>query len=735
MTDEGFPSEKPAPRFMESKRSAELRHSAFAQEVAEAVDKLAADESTTAVDYIAVLERVDSTIDSLVEGVGPEDFESDYDYLYLHREAFSPVVNALYYYGEDGDDECREEAWQALGVYIERLGDDARSFGRDRLVDLAGTMVELGGSEALKRLASLKRASCGEGDSESVSVGKLELFFDPTYMQDSPSFWNGVILSGLSYDRLIQQHPSRFDVEDTCEALTEVMSSGSLGRLTDYVNCFEDLGASESSQYLLQNLRSENPLVRKMSAEILFRLELGKIGVTEEGVEYLGKLYDLGTLNDPEYFVRRLSVNGEMAVIDEETGSIQGAFELNLSGEERVVDAGVMVQEEVRDFLRQRLFIAKADETGADRAIREGYLEKFMENYEVMFNDEFFEGTGVRLNSLELHEQGWFYLHYLELREAGDEEGITRLKNFVKDYGEIGLKAYLSLDYGGSGEEILEFADVDDEILSTEQKAELFKNFYAVANEAFAWRGVFEEAGENVGYEFAPQVHEAFIRKNAEFFKAAQIVARGEGGDVSMHELLQQMSLVARGLHFLGGLTQNNGELSLMFDPDIRAEYASYAGTEITEGAAIVYEFTDGDPTTYDRSTHQVENEKNRIIVNVRPLRTYYHGERSRRYSGGEARMNFRIRFRDIDEEVRIGFDLSDPSDTGENFAVSLDLGIGKPDYQNDVWPSDRVGRVLSLVEGSEGGHNEASFLPVTPSEFADIANQFEDHLNSFSSP
>jgi hypothetical protein len=52
---------------------------------------------------------------------------------------------------------------------------------------------------------------------------------------------------------------------------------------------------------------------RRDVARILYRLELGRIGISDEGVEYLGKRFDLGDYNSVENFVRRLIFENHFA--------------------------------------------------------------------------------------------------------------------------------------------------------------------------------------------------------------------------------------------------------------------------------------------------------------------------------------------------------------------------------------------------------------------------------------
>jgi len=498
------------------------------------------------------------------------------------------------------------------------------------------------------------------------------------------------------------------DREKFLQFVSELMEHEHEGMLSAYVRAIKNAGVEESTPMLLGNLKSENIDKMRLSAEILFRLELGKMGVTTEGVECLGKLYDLGKYNNPDFFVRRLNDSGLMAVLSEKEGGIEGVFPLNIYAEENAVQA------EVRQLMSQELFLPKADESAGQRQERERYLQLFMKNYELIFNDKFFEGTGLRLNSLDLHEQGWFLLSYLELSGQENTEGLTRLKSFVTEYGEYGLKSFLALEYGGSGQEILDFAEAPG--LSKEAKLAIFKNFYAIANEALNWRGVFGQAETGAGYEFAPQVHEAFVRKNAEFLKAAQIIAGGKGGDVTIGELMKNMDTIVFSLRALKGVYEKNSDLKLEQKPQIQDERDKDGN--LIESASSSFILLD-------------EGRGARIVVSIRPHPTARQGNSS----GGEARMNFSVTNLRTYETARIGFDLSDYGEfTGEADkppTVSLDMGVGKPDRVAGIWPSQRVGRVLELVEGSEGGHNELSFKPEVAEHFPDVAERFRGYIES----
>ncbi|MFA6097023.1 MAG: hypothetical protein WC788_05340 [Candidatus Paceibacterota bacterium] len=205
-----------------------------------------------------------------------------------------------------------------------------------------------------------------------------------------------------------------------------------------------------ASSRLLKLIKDEKEDKRPLAA-ILYRLEFGKIGISEEGVNYLEKMYDLGEYNNPDYHVSRLTSDGEVGLFDEDLKLIKYFHLGDLSTEENKVQADVI------DFVYETLYYGKSDESAAERIKREKYLQDFKENYYRIANENVFNQTGVRLNNLSFKEQGWFVIYYNQasVKERDD------LKGFVQKYGEKGIKTFLSLESGGEemGGKILEMGE------------------------------------------------------------------------------------------------------------------------------------------------------------------------------------------------------------------------------------------------------------------------------------
>ncbi|MDQ1284228.1 MAG: N-acetyltransferase protein [Patescibacteria group bacterium] len=214
--------------------------------------------------------------------------------------------------------------------------------------------------------------------------------------------------------------------------------------------------AAYASSKLLPLLKDENPNLETLAGELLYRLEFGNVGISENGIRYLNKMYDLGKLNNLDYFAQRLTAKGDIGIFDNHR-ILTKYFNLgNLSGEDQ------LVKPEVMDFTYATLFFPKENETEEEKVQREKYLEEFKTNYFGFYNDDFFKKTKVRFNNLNFREQGWFLMYY----KHADPENRQNLLDFAKKYREDGLKSFLSLEFG---------EDVGEKIMSLGQKLETWQ--------------------------------------------------------------------------------------------------------------------------------------------------------------------------------------------------------------------------------------------------------------------
>lgn len=200
---------------------------------------------------------------------------------------------------------------------------------------------------------------------------------------------------------------------------------------------------------LLDLLHSEKDKKEPINA-MLYRLEFGKIGVSDEGVRYLEKVYDLGEYNNPAYHANRLTSNGEVGVFNEELELIKYFHLGKLDSENKKVKADVL------DFAYETLFIGNSKESAAEKQTREKYLEEFRKKYYQISEEDMFKNTGTRLNNLSFKKQGWFLIYF---NQASTEEKET-LQKFVSEYHEDGISSFLSLEIDQNiGNKIIELGN------------------------------------------------------------------------------------------------------------------------------------------------------------------------------------------------------------------------------------------------------------------------------------
>ena len=82
------------------------------------------------------------------------------------------------------------------------------------------------------------------------------------------------------------------------------------------VEAFNGQDVNLSASKLLEMLDREEG--KNHISALLYRLEFkGQIGISNKGVQYLEKMYDLGELNNPDYFARKTDGQGDIGVFDD----------------------------------------------------------------------------------------------------------------------------------------------------------------------------------------------------------------------------------------------------------------------------------------------------------------------------------------------------------------------------------------------------------------------------------
>ncbi len=174
---------------------------------------------------------------------------------------------------------------------------------------------------------------------------------------------------------------------------------------------------------------------------LLYRLALGRIGISEQGVNYLGRQFDVGMTTG---FVSRLTADGNVGVFDE-LKRLVGLFRLE-SGD-FTTDHESTIQKNLQDITLEMLFTPSPDETPEERKRKEQLLEEFKSKYWQTYKELFAgmeEKSGFRFNNLSLPEQG-FVLLYLDKYEKNSPEH-QRFFSFLEKYGEDGFRVFRVLE-------------------------------------------------------------------------------------------------------------------------------------------------------------------------------------------------------------------------------------------------------------------------------------------------
>lgn len=298
------------------------------------------------------------------------------------------------------------------------------------------------------------------------------------YYEDEKYLYNNELEDEASDTRFFEQYPALASAilenfkeygkkEDIDKILSYIkadpFSSAHVKKITE---CFNKIDGGYAAKQLIESLRDDSTgeFRKKIITNILHRLEFGRIGISEEGVKYLERMYDLGEYNNPDYHVSRLTADGEIGIFNEEKELIKYIHLGDLNSDEKKVKAKIL------DFTYDTFFVGRENETEEERQKRLKYLDELKKNYYKIAQDEIFKKTDVRLNNLSFKEQGWFliYINELKKKENGAEEK-EKLKKFVKRYGEEGIKTFLSVNADeNNGDKILAIGEKLDKHVASE---------------------------------------------------------------------------------------------------------------------------------------------------------------------------------------------------------------------------------------------------------------------------
>lgn len=215
-------------------------------------------------------------------------------------------------------------------------------------------------------------------------------------------------------------------------------------------------------------------------SSVLYRIEMGRIGISEDGVRYLERSYDLQQHNNPAFFVQRLTAEGEMGIFDEQQRLIKYFSLGDLTSAER------HVRPEVLDFTTQTLFYERDDDSLELKTRREQWLGEFRDRYFTAFDRRFLEQTGVHFNNLSFKEQGG-YVHFIA---TADESRVARAHRLIQRHGEAGLRSFISLQFDEAlGNDIFAL----DDKLPREIASQVFQRHAGLVEAIAEIRGFCEE--------------------------------------------------------------------------------------------------------------------------------------------------------------------------------------------------------------------------------------------------
>ncbi len=237
-------------------------------------------------------------------------------------------------------------------------------------------------------------------------------------------------------------------------------------QLADILSRFPEYGAEKLFEVIDQASKTKDSDLHKDALKLLCRIELGRIGISEEGIKYFEGLYDVGEFNNSQYFAQRLTGDGKIGIFDDQR-ILQRYFDVSQTAGKRG-----LFQPHLLEMTHEVLFAGKATETVEEKLQRQQYLQEFQEGYFDFYENEFFEKTGIKFNNLSFREQGWFLL----ANKHSNESEQAKLLQFAKKFGENGLKTFLSLEFDAEmGDRILAIAD--SELLQQKDVTQIFASY------------------------------------------------------------------------------------------------------------------------------------------------------------------------------------------------------------------------------------------------------------------
>lgn len=259
---------------------------------------------------------------------------------------------------------------------------------------------------------------------------------------------------------------------------------------------------NEAAIRLLDMARVGDEQDKRSALWLLYRLESGRVGISEKGVQYLQKVYDVGKYNNSDFYTQRITSRGEVGIFEKSSDRFQQYFRLEgLEKKEQLIKAQLL------DLTYATLFTPRSNETPSEKKEREKFLQEFQEKYFQFFTAEFFNQAGVRFNDLSFQEQAQFIRFY----ESADETQKQRVIDFCKNYGHKGFTAFLSLDYGiEMGETILSIGGK----LKRQTANRIFSKYFEIVTATeFVESYLVDKFSKQASAEIVDRVKESLMRR------------------------------------------------------------------------------------------------------------------------------------------------------------------------------------------------------------------------------
>ena len=486
----------------------------------------------------------------------------------------------------------------------------------------------------------------------------------------------------------------RVGSEKCVQPILDYVKTSEPNRLYYAAQALSKAAPEKAAQTLMKDLKSNSIYEKVLAEKLLLNLELGKIGISGEGVRYLNQLYDLGIFNKKGSFVQRLTNEGQIGVFDENS-ELMVYFPLQLDRK----DSQDRIQAQIMKFTYESLFIPKEDETEEERAQRERILEDFKAKFSEVYLGDFEAKTGLAFNSFSLHDQGWF----LEYVNNASEEEKDRAYSFLKEFRHEGLRAFLTMGYGSENGNLI--LDLSEKIDNKEFKKVLLQ-FTRLVETAERFRDLAESSIDNFE-DFSTQAHEAILRRAKDIFLALDVVSSGnaERSENDVEDAFRSLNYALSSLS------------------DLFNEGATLKQKQINKDGAISrrFEGENGDVINVFIRPEASDDGQARINFAVKPgdkhLKSLF--TRTEIHNGRETQRS----------DIRIGFDL-DVDRAGNVRGFSMDTG--RSPYKSEIYTreGDVLGKMLELASEHKS-HNYDSFNPrlSDPEKFREIAENLDAFL------